>query len=181
MITSKPEYDVGHTQTKLAAIPHDILLFNLIGNHILIQVLAGGLAKTFPWVLFITPTISLALIGYTLWRAGKSPRRDTPFVQCHWAVAAKRTRLFLVMLGVLAGVATFAAIAHFFMGLMQEAAIALVIGGGLLPVMVTMLVLIMMESEALHMAKHKRAPSCPGILDERDAIQPAVEGAAETA
>jgi hypothetical protein len=181
MITSKPEYDVCQTQMKRAAIPHDILLFNLIGNHILIQVLAGGLAKTFPWVLLITPSISLVLIAYTLWRASKSPKRDTPFVQCHWAVAAKRTRLFLVMLSILAAVSSFAAFAHFYLGLMQEAAIALVVGGGILPVMVTMLILIMMESEALHMAKHKRAPSCPGILDEKDAIPADVEVAAAEA
>ncbi len=67
------------------------------------------------------------------------------------------------------------------MGMMQEAAIALVIGVGLLPVMVTVLILVMMESEALHMAKHRRAPSCPGILDEKDAIQPAAEDVAEAA
>ncbi len=181
MITNQPEYDVGHTQTKLATIPHDILLTNLIGNHILLQVLVGGLAKTFPFLLLIPPAVSLSLIGYTLWRAGKSPQWDTPFMQCHWAVAAKRTRLFLVMLGVLAAVSAFATFAHFYMGLMEEAAIALVIGGGLLPVMVTMLILIMMESEALHMAKNKRAPSCPGILDGQDVIQPVVEGVAESA
>jgi hypothetical protein len=181
MITSKPEYDVDPAQMKQAAIPHDILLFNLIGNHILIQVLVGGMAKTFPYLLLIPPTISLSLIWYTLWRAGKSPQRDTPFVQCHWAVAAKRTRLFLIMLGVLAVAATFAAFAHFYIGMMQEAAIAVVVGGGILPVMVTMLILIMMESEALHMAKHRRAPRCPNILDERDAIQSVVEEVAEAA
>jgi hypothetical protein len=47
--------------------------------------------------------------------------------------------------------------------------------------MVTMLILIMMESEALHMAKHRRAPRCPNILDERDAIQSVVEEVAEAA
>ncbi len=181
MITSKPEYDVGHAEMKLATIPHDILLFNLIGNHILIQVLVGGLANSFPFLLLIPPAISISLISYTLWRAGKSPQRDTPFVQCHWAVAAKRTRLFLVMLGVLATASTFAALAHFYMGMMQEAAIAVVIGGGLLPVMVTMLILIMMESEALHMARHRRAPRCTNILDEQDAFQPSVEEIAEVA
>ncbi len=181
MITSKPEYNVDHNQMKLATIPHDILLFNLIGNHILIQVLVGGMANSFPFLLLIPPTISISLIWYTLWRAGKSPQWDTPFIQCHWAIAAKRTRLFLVMLGVLAIATILAAIAHFQMGIMQEAAIAVVVGCGLLPVMVTMLIIIMMESEALHMAKHRRAPSCLGILDEKDAIQSATDEVSEAA
>jgi Na+-transporting methylmalonyl-CoA/oxaloacetate decarboxylase gamma subunit len=171
MLTSKPEYDVGPSETKAATIPHDILIFNLIGNHILITVLVGGLAKTFPFLLALPVAISTTLISYTLWRAKQSPKRDTPFVQCHWAVAAKRTRTFLVMLAILAGVSGFAAFAHFYMGLMAEAAMALVGGMGILPVMVTLLILVIMESEALHMAKHKRAPGCPGILHEEDTVE----------
>jgi len=179
MITSKQEYDVGRDQMKLAVIPHDIMLFNLVGNHILIQVGVGSIANVYPFLMLIPPLLSFALIWYTLWRAGKSPMLDTPFVQCHWAVAAKRTRVLLLMFGILAVATAFSAIAHLYMGLMQEAAIALVIGVGLLPFMVTLLIMIMMESDALHMAKHRMAPSCPGILHEEDAIQPVAESAVE--
>ena len=179
MITSKLEYDVGKTQMKLATIPHDIMLLNLVGNHILVQVGVGSVANIYPFLMLAPPVISLSLIWYVLWRAGKSPEWDTPFVQCHWSVAAKRARVFLIMFCVLVIACTFAAIAHFYMGMMQEAAIAMVIGVGLLPVMVTMFVLIMMESDALHMAKHRMAPSCPNILSEKDAIQPATENLAE--
>ena len=181
MQDQRPEYDVGHTQMSLAAVPHDILLFNFIGNHILITVLVGGMAKTFPLLLAVPVTISASLIWYTLWRARKSPQWDTPFIQCHWSVAAKRTRVFLIMLAVLATVGGFAAFAHLFMGLMLEAALALVGGVGLLPVMVTMLILIIMESEALHMAKHKRAPGCPGILSEEHTVAFREKAAAEAA
>ncbi len=181
MQDQRPEYDVGHTQMSLASIPHDILLFNFIGNHILITVLVGGLAKTFPLLLTVPVIISASLIWYTLWRAGKSAQWDTPFIQCHWSVAAKRTRVFLIMLAVLALVGGFAALAHFYMGLMPEAALALVGGVGLLPVMVTMLILIIMESEALHMAKHKRAPGCPGILTEEHTVVFREKAAAEAA
>jgi Na+-transporting methylmalonyl-CoA/oxaloacetate decarboxylase gamma subunit len=179
MMTSKPEYAVDHTQAKQATIPHDILIFNLIGNHILITVLVGGMAKTFPFLLALPVVVSASLISYTLWRAKKSPQRDTPFVQCHWAVAAKRTRVFLVMLGILAAVSGFAAFAHFYLGLMAEAAMALVGGMGILPIMVTLLIIVIMESEALHMAKHKRAPSCPGILREENTVEFKEEAAAE--
>lgn len=171
MQSNKPEYDVGHTQAKLATIPHDILIFNLVGNHILITVLVGGLAGTFPFLLALPVVISASLISYTLWRAKKSPQWDTPFVHCHWSVTAKRTRVFLVMLAILATVSGFAAFAHFYMGLMLEAAMALVGGIGILPVMVTVLILTIMESDALHMAKHKRAPNCPGILSEEDTVE----------
>jgi hypothetical protein len=179
MTTSKLEYDVGKTQMKLATIPHDIMLLNLIGNHILVQVGVGSVANIYPLLLLIIPVISFSLIWYTIWRAGKSPEWDTPFIQCHWSVAAKRAKVFLMMLGVLAIATIFAAIAHFYMGMMQEFAIALVIGVGLLPVMVTMFVLIMMESDALHMAKFRMAPSCPNILGQKDAIQPATDNLAE--
>jgi Na+-transporting methylmalonyl-CoA/oxaloacetate decarboxylase gamma subunit len=165
----------------MATIPHDILIFNLIGNHILITVLVGGMAGTFPFLLALPVVISASLISYTLWRAKQSPQRDTPFVQCHWAVAAKRTRTFLVMLGILAGVSAFAAFAHFYMGLMAEAAMALVGGMGILPIMVTLLILTIMESEALHMAKHKRAPKCPNILREEHTVEFKEEAAAEAA
>jgi hypothetical protein len=181
MQSTRPEHDVAPSEMKAATIPHDILIFNLIGNHILITVLVGGLAKTFPFLLALPVTISAALISFTLWRAKRSPQLDTPFVQCHWAVAAKRTRTFLVMLAILAGVSGFAAFAHFYMGLMAEAAMALVGGMGILPVMVTVLILTIMESDALHMAKHKRAPSCPCILPEAESVEFEGEAAAEVA
>jgi peptidoglycan biosynthesis protein MviN/MurJ (putative lipid II flippase) len=181
MHSNRPEHDVDPSEAKQATIPHDILIFNLIGNHILITVLVGGMAGSFPFLLALPVVISASLISFTLWRAKKSPQRDTPFVQCHWAVTAKRTRIFLVMLAILAGVSGFAAFAHFYLGLMAEAAMALVGGMGILPVMVTVLILTIMESDALHMAKHKRAPKCPSILPEEDTVEFKEEAAAEAA
>lgn len=151
-------FDVSDNESRKAGIPHEIFLTNLIGNHILMAIAAGGVAGSFPWVMAIIPVISFALIGYSLWRARQARVRDPWFVMCHWQISARRSRLFLLVLLGLMAVAVVAWAAHVFGGVMKEAAIALAIGTGLLPVMVTVLVLILVESDALHQAHQGKLP-----------------------
>jgi hypothetical protein len=170
------QFEVSAEERKKATHPHDILLFNLIGNHILLTAIVGGLANNWPLLWALIPAISVSLLSFLFWRASRSPKLDTPFVQCHWQVAAKRGRIFLMMLGVLASVSTLAGLAHLYLGLMKEAAYALVGGTGILPVMVTMLVLIIMESDALHQAKHNKAPKCAALSHLRESEQQETTG-----
>jgi len=65
-------FEVSEQEIKQANIPHEIFLTNLIGNHILMAVAAGGIAGSFPWVMAVIPIISFAMLGYTLWRAKRS-------------------------------------------------------------------------------------------------------------
>jgi hypothetical protein len=152
-------FEVSPQEIKQANVPHEIFLTNLIGNHILMAVAAGGIAGSFPWVMALIPAISFALLGFTLWRARRSLRRDPWYPMCHWQVCARRSRLFILMLTAAIGVALTGWAAHVYGGMMKEAVIAIVVGGGVLPVMVTVLILIIIESDALYHASQAKLPN----------------------
>jgi len=105
-------------------------------------------------------------------------------VMCHWQVCARRSRLFILMLSLLLVAMALAWAGHVYGGIMKEAAIALVIGGGILPVMVTVLVLIIVESDALYHASQaklprwvvERFPNPNAIVIEDDSPVAAVQG-----
>ncbi len=103
--------------------------------------------------------ISFSLLGYILWRANKSKRSDPWYVMCHWQVCARRSRIFILMLLLLMAVMALGWIAHTYGGMMKEAAIAIVAGTGILPVMVTVLVLVIVESDALYHANQAKLPA----------------------
>jgi hypothetical protein len=152
-------FEVSDREIKKANVPHEIFLTNLVGNHILMAVAVGGLAGSFPWVLALIPAISFTLLGYTLWRARRSIGRDPWYVMCHWQVCARRSRIFIAMLALLLAVMVLGWVAHVYGGMMKEAVIALVVGVGILPVMVTILVLIIIESDALYHANQAKLPN----------------------
>ncbi|MCF7979867.1 MAG: hypothetical protein K9L82_18035 [Chromatiaceae bacterium] len=152
-------FEVSDREIKQANIPHEIFLTNLIGNHILMAVAAGGIAGSFPWVMAIIPAISFSILTYTLWRAHRSIGRDPWYVMCHWQVCARRSRIFIGMLSLLMVAMLLGWAGHVYGGMMKEAAIALVAGIGILPVMVTVLVLIIVESDALYNASQAKLPA----------------------
>jgi hypothetical protein len=152
-------FEVSPEEIKKANVPHEIFLTNLIGNHILMFVSTLGVIRSLPWVVAVVPTISFVLMGYTLWRARRSRDRDPWYVMCHWQVAARRTKLFMTMLLLLAAMSLGGWAGYTYGGMMKEAVWALIGGVGLLPVMVTMLILILMESEALYHANLCRLPA----------------------
>lgn len=152
-------FEVSPAEIKQANVPHEWFLTNLVGNHILMAVALGGIAGSFPWVMALVPIVSFAILGYILWRARQSRQRDTWYVMCHWQVCARRSRIFMSMLGLLLVVAALGWAGYAYGGLMKEAALALVIGIGILPVMVTILVLVVVESDALYHANQAKLPS----------------------
>jgi len=154
-------FEVSPAEIKKANIPHEIFLTNLIGNHILMTAGAGGMAGTFPWIMAIIPITSFSLIGYTMWRARRSRSigRDPWYVMCHWQVCARRSAILLFVLCLLLVIAGFGWVGYTYGGMMKEAVWALIGGGGILPVMVTILILIIMESEALYHANQAKLPN----------------------
>ena len=149
-------FDVSPEEVKKSNLPHEIFLTNLIGNHVLMFVAAAGMAGTFPWMMAVTPVISFALMSYTLWRARRSLKIDPWYVMCHWQVAARRTKLFMAMLSMPMIIILAGWLGYTYGNMMKEAVWALIGGVGLLPVMVVLLILILMESEALyHSSLHK--------------------------
>ena len=145
-------YDVSEQQRKAAKLPHELFLINLITNHILIFVGMLGIAGSYPWVMLTTPVISVLLLSYIIMRAQQSLRKDDWYVACHWQLAAFRSKLFIGILLLLA---------------LAMGGILLLVGGdvsklrpghyaiggiAMLPTLVSVLVLIVMESDAVHKA-----------------------------
>ena len=150
-------YDVSPEEIKAAKWPHEVFLINLIFNHILMFIAFLSASSLFHMVVLV-PIVSFIILGYTLWRARLSCKRDPWYVMCHWQVAGRRSRLFIVMLLIMVSISTIGLLGHYYLGWMKELVYALIGGAGLLPTMVTVLVLIIMESDALHMAGNGKLP-----------------------
>jgi len=151
-------FDVSADQKRRAKAPHELFLTNMVGNHILWFVAALGVLNTFWQPLAVVPVISLATIVFTCWRAKKSRVQDDWYVMCHWQVAARRSIVFSLILAAGFLIASLGWVGYSFLGMKKVAVTAMVGGIGLLPVMVSVLVLIVMESDGMHQAGSGRIP-----------------------
>jgi len=158
------KFDVSEEEAKKAKVPHEIFLTNLIGNHILWFVAALGLARS-NWVpLAMVPVVSVICLSYTIWKAQKV-KADAPwFVMCHWQIGARRSKIFLGMFLIFSLISVLGWMGYSQLGLMKEAVYAIIGGVGVLPIMVTTLVLIIMESDVLHQASQGKVPK--GIVEK---------------
>ncbi|MBL3599685.1 MAG: hypothetical protein JMN25_07430 [gamma proteobacterium endosymbiont of Lamellibrachia anaximandri] len=152
------KFEIADEVASKAKIPHEIFLTNLIGNHILWFVAALGLAKSYWQPVAMVPIISLCVLAYTIWRARRSKEIDDWYVMCHWQICAARSRIFIYMLLLGLIVSLLGWIGYTYLGMMEVAVYALIGGIGGLPIMVTVLVLILMESDALHQAMLQKLP-----------------------
>lgn len=152
-------FEVTPSEIKQSNLPHELFLTNLIANHVLMFVAALGMAGSLPWLLALIPLISVGILGYTLWRAARSKTRDSWYVMCHWQVCARRSKIFILVLVLLLVISALGWVGYTYLGMMKEAVWALIGGLGLLPLMVTVLVLVIMESEALYHAQMAKLPT----------------------
>ncbi len=137
---------------KKARHPHEFLLINLITNHILLFVGLLGMAKQEPWLLLSVPLISIAILSYLIWRSMISRKKDPWFTFCHWQLCARRSRFFIGMIVLMAlGIAVILASVGGNISDLRPGHYA--IGGMvMLPTLFSVLVLIIMESDAVHKA-----------------------------
>jgi hypothetical protein len=103
--------------------------------------------------LVIVPLLSFAALTYTYYRSGKVKREDSEFIWAHWQVARRWSKLFSIMLTLLLTVSTLGWLANVHLGMMKEAVYAMIGGLGILPTLVSVLVLIVIESDSLHHAR----------------------------
>ncbi|WP_456415388.1 hypothetical protein [Thiolapillus sp.] len=138
---------------KQARHPHEFLLINLITNHILLFVGLLGMAKDEPWLLLIVPVVSISILTYLVWRALLSQKKDPWFVFCHWQLCARRSRFFIGMIALMAlGIVVILVSAGGNINDLRPGHYA--IGGiVMLPTLFSVLVLILMESDAVHKAR----------------------------
>ena len=156
-------FEVSDEEKKKAKLPHDLFLVNLIGNHILAFVATLGLATSWAWPMLIVPIVSFIILG-TIIRKGLLARKkaalqeESWFVMCHWQIALKRSYFFIKMLLAIIAIASIGLYGYLGLGWMKEAVFAMIGGACILPIMVTTLVLILMESDALHQASEGKLP-----------------------
>ncbi len=152
-------FEVTEEERKKAKIPHDLFLVNLIGNHILIFVATLGMASSWAWPMLAVPLISLSILGSIIVLSHKSKSNNASwFEMCHWQIAVKRSWFFIKMILLLMTIGVIGIYGYTNLGWMKEAVYALIGGVCLLPVMVTTLILILMESDALHSADLGKLP-----------------------
>jgi len=150
------QYDVSAEETKNSRIPHEILITNLVFNHILIFVAILSASSLWKFVV-IVPIGSALCLAYIFWAAKRAQTTSRWFVCGHWQIVAKRSKMFL---GMISAVSTVFAVLWLVSGGDFKPLHWALGGATILPVMATVLVLVVLESDALYQAKQ-------GILPER--------------
>lgn len=152
------QFEISDDIKRKARAPHELFLTNLVANHILWFVAALGVVNSYPQPIMLVPVFSACVIAFTLFRARKAVDRDDWFVMCHWQLAARRNKAFAIVLLVGVSICFLGWLGYTLLGMRQEAVMAMVGGVGLLPVMVSVLVLIVMESDGMHQANSGKLP-----------------------
>lgn len=153
------QFKIAEEQRVKAKAAHELFLTNMIGNHVLWFVASLGIFNSYWQPLALVPVFSFGVLVYTLLRARKTRRDGTDwFVMCHWQLAARHSWAFLSVLMLLAMVSLLGLIGYHFFGLAKVAVYALVGGVGMLPTLVSVLVLIVMESDGMHQASSGKLP-----------------------
>lgn len=147
-----------------AKVPHDIFISNLIGNHILIFTAIATFGSSYMQYLVLVPILSFLALGYTYYRSSRIRPEDSPFVWAHWQIARRWSKFFFFMLMLLTAVSTLAWLANTYLGMMKELVYAIIGGLGILPTLVSVLVLIVIESDSLH---HARVGTLPKWAQRR--------------
>jgi hypothetical protein len=167
--------DINDVDKKQAKFPHDLFLINLIGNHILTFVATLGLATSWAWPMLIVPIVSFVILGIIV-RKGLMIRQQTAcdtaswYIMCHWQIALQRSLFFIKMIILLSVIAGIGLYGYWYLDWMREAVFALIGGICILPIMVTTLILIIMESDALHQAGEGKLPDNMLVLYPNDQI-----------
>jgi hypothetical protein len=153
------QFTIAPAETVRAKWPHEIFLINLVFNHILVFASTFGVFSTFPLMVLIVPITSFAITGYIIIKARQIENgNETWFVKSHWNIAAKRNNHFLRLLIITCTVIGGGLWLSKMMGWSKIATIALLGGFGILPFMVSLLVLIVLGNDSMYQARHGKLP-----------------------
>ena len=141
-----------------AKVPHDLFLSNLIVNHILLFTGIAAFGASYIKLMILVPVISFLVIAFTFYRSSHIKRENSDFVWLHWQIARRWSKIFLAVLLLLTTVSVVGILANIHLGLMKEAVYAMIGGLGILPTLVSTLILIVIESDSLHHARVGTAP-----------------------
>lgn len=153
------KYNATPEEITRAKWPHEIFLINLIVNHILVFASTFGVFSTFPYMVLIVPLMSFAITAYIAIKAKQvAAGNEIPFVKAHWVVADKRNQHFMWLLTITCVVVGGGLLLSRLMGWSKIATLALLGGVGLLPFMVSLLVLIVLGNDSMYQARHSKIP-----------------------
>ncbi len=153
------QFSISEVEATIAKWPHEIFLINLIFNHIFVFCATIAVVGPFPFLPALVPAISLAIIGYIYFKARSIAASDESwFVKAHWQIAARRNRLFMMLLTTTCFVSFGGLWLSKTLGWAKIPTIAMIVGVGLLPFMVALLVLIVLGNESVFMAKNGKLP-----------------------
>jgi len=154
------DQQVTEAEIKRADKLHAALLFDFIVVHVFLFVAALGLVKSSYIPLALMPTISIALLGFVIFKANQAKIQETShFVRAHMLLAAKRAKLFLLLFVVTGSFTAFMVIGGTQLGFSKIASYSLAFGIGQLPFMVALLALVVMEYDASHQCKARKIPA----------------------
>jgi hypothetical protein len=153
------QFDISSEVMTRAKWPHEIFLINLVFNHILVFASTFGVFSTFPLMVLIVPLTSFAITAYIIVKGKQVMKSDEPhFVKAHWNIAAKRNTHFMWLLSITCVLVGGGFWLSHAMGWSKIATIALIGGVGLLPFMVSLLVLIVLGNDSMYQARHGKLP-----------------------
>jgi len=152
-------FSIAPEETVRAKWPHEIFLINLVFNHILVFASTFGVFSTFPLMVMIVPVTSFVITGYILIKAKQIAKGDeTWFVKSHWKIAENRNRHFMWLLTATCVFVGGGFLLAKMLGWSKITTIALLGGFGLLPFMITLLVLIVLGNDSMYQARHGKLP-----------------------
>lgn len=149
----------NEAERSAARTPHDIFLTNLIVNHILLFTAIAATGGSFFGFIVLVPILSFCFLAYTFWRAGRVKREDSEFIYIHWQIARRWSKLFASVLLLVVVISVLGWLGYSYMGMMKEAVFAFIGGLGFLPILLSTLTLIVIESDSLHHARVGTLPN----------------------
>jgi len=149
--------EISLQEMKRAGHPHELLLINLILNHVLFFISTLGLAGSYPYLPLVVPVISVSILSFIFYRAQRAKTCDSRYVSAHWQISAQRSRKFIFMLAGASLLLLLGWLGYAFLGMAKVTVIAL-FGVAILPIMATILVLVVLESDAMNQARKGTLP-----------------------
>lgn len=147
-------FTITEIEARQAKIPHDIFLVNLIFNHILVFATILTASSLVQYII-VVPVFSIMCTICIFWGAHRARNKYSWYVNGHWQVCVSRSKKFIIMIAIM--LAIFILLWFVSDGHLRPQHWALG-GATVLPVMVTVIILIMLESESLHLAKKGELP-----------------------
>ncbi len=147
------KFAVTKEDRKLSRIPHEIFLTNLVVNHLLFFVALLEMTVDYPILPVVSPVISLVVLVYTIIKGERMIRTAPWFVANHWRIAVQRSRLLMWLLITMLIVSGIAWTLYDYVGLDMVTVFPLAAVSAI-PAMVSIVVLVIMESDAMHLACH---------------------------